>query len=105
MVDVSSVPEDYRAHAQELAEQLDFMRERLEDTRKNLDGAPLVIAYNNGGGQKGVRKNPAFDAYNTLMKTYNATIASLRELVGGEGADIPQRGKLLKFEKKYGKTG
>lgn len=100
MVDVSSVPEDYRAHAQELAEQLDFMRERLEDTRLALDGAPLVIAYDNGGGQKGVRKNPAFDAYNSLMKTYIQTLGELRELVGKQGAATP---KMLEFAK-YAKT-
>ena len=95
----------YKQHTDEIREQLEFMRQRLEEARQALDGAPLAIAYNNGGGQKGVRKNPAFDAYNSLMKTYNATIASLRELEGSDAQDLPQRGKLLKFEKKYGKTG
>lgn len=95
-----NVPEAYRAHAEEMVRQLDFMRDRLEETRKNLDGAPLVMAYNNGGGQKGVRKNPGFDAYNSLMKTYIATLNELRDLLDKKAAATP---KMVAF-KKYAET-
>ena len=96
----ASVPEAYREHAKELVEQLEFQKSRLEETRKNLDNAPLVMAYNNGGGQKGIRKNPAFDAYNSLMKTYIQTLAKLQELLGSQASTQP---KMVAFAK-YAKT-
>ena len=96
----ANIPDAYRAHATELVDQLEFMRNRLEDTRKNLDGAPLVMAYNNGGGQKGVRKNPGFDAYNSLMKTYIQALNELRDILGKQASAAPV---MLKFEK-YAKT-
>lgn len=94
-----------KKNADELREQLEFMREKLATMRVELKDEPTVIEYDHGGGQSGTRKNPAFETYNALMRTYNSTITSLRELEGSDAQDLPQRGKLLKFEKKYGKTG
>lgn len=85
-------------HVDELAEQLEFMRGRLIEAREQLDGAPIVMAYDNGGGQKGIRKNPAFDAYSQLMRTYTHTLAEYRE-AGGNGVEA----KVLKFER-FAKT-
>lgn len=93
---VNSVPEGYREHAAELCEQLEFMRLKLIEARQNMADMPTVIAYDNGGGQRGIRKNPAFDAYSQLMRTYTRTLAELRELAGNGATRQPE---LVKFQK------
>ena len=104
-MDVSSVPQAYREHAEELSEQLDFIKAKLEKVRTEMADVPIVYTAKSTQGEIIPKRNPLFDEYNALMRTYNSTIASLRELMGSDSAELPQRGKLLKFEKKYGKTG
>lgn len=95
----AGVPDAYREHAAELAEQLEFQRGRLEEARAKLDGAPLVLAYDNGGGQTGIRKNPAFEAYNALMGTYIKTLEELRGILGSQAAAQPKMVEFAKFAK------
>lgn len=98
------LPPNIKPHAVELAENVLFMEERLKDSREHMQGQPIVMSYDNGGGQKGIRKNPMFDAYNSLMRTYNTSLAQLVELLGDTASDLPERGKLIKFQNdKYGK--
>lgn len=47
-----------------------WMKEKLDDTRAAIKTADVAITYDNGGGQKGIRKNPAFEAYESLWKAY-----------------------------------
>lgn len=53
------------------------MEERLVETRKILANQQVVIPYDNGGGQKGIRKNPIFEGYNQLMANYRKTLEQL----------------------------
>lgn len=87
---------DTKKDVDELTAQLDFMRSKLSETRAILDKTPLVIAYDNGGGQVGVRENPAYTSYEKLMRTYCSTLRELRELVGKKAAKQPE---LVKFQK------
>ena len=87
-------------HIEELAKQLSFMRCELEAARKSLKGQPLAIEYDNGGGQCGVRKNPAYEAYGSLMRVYIATLAEYREAAKG---DASRSASVVKFEK-FAKT-
>jgi len=96
----ASVPEAYRAHAMELVDDLTFQKKKLEETRLGLENSPLVIAYNNGGGQAGIRRNPGFDAYNALVKTYLQTLNALQEILGKQAPSTP---KMLEF-RKYAQT-
>lgn len=77
--------------AQELAEQVFFMRDKLEEMRKELKDAPLVTEYDNGGQQRGTHINPAFKAYRDLMATYTKTLNALEAIIGkkdpGDGED------------------
>ena len=96
----SNVPEAYRAHVQELVEQLDFQREKLEETRKCLKDAPLFYTTRNTQGDVVPKRNPVYDEYNSLMGTYNRTIAHLREILDEAGAaQLPAQGKLIEFKK------
>lgn len=82
----SRIPDDMRPHAIELAENLFFMEGKLRETRRGLANQQVVIAYDNGGGQKGIRKNPIFEGYNHLMANYRKTLGQLAEMLREYGA-------------------
>lgn len=67
--------------ALELAESVVFMAAKLEEERKILKNEPLIIEYDNGGGQKGIRENPHFVAYEHLLASYNKAMRQLAEMV------------------------
>lgn len=54
-----------------------FMRSKLAETRIALAAESVVIPYDNGGGQVGIRANPAFSEYEKLAKTYQATLYAI----------------------------
>lgn len=47
-----------------------FMKVKLDEAREQLKDATITVNYDNGGGQKGVRENPVFKAYEALWKSY-----------------------------------
>lgn len=60
-----------RMHALEpIIENVAWMRGKLDDTREAIKTSEVVIAYDNGGGQKGLRENPLFKGYYSLFKSY-----------------------------------
>ena len=67
--------------ALELAESVLFMAAKLEESRKAMANEPLVVPYDNGGGQAGMRENPRFSAFEKLMNTYTRSLAQLRQIV------------------------
>lgn len=67
--------------ALELAESVVFMAKKLEETRMQLETESLVIPYDNGGGQKGIRENPKFVAFEHLLTAYNKSLRQLNEIV------------------------
>ena len=86
------VPEHERDHVRTLVDDALFMRAKLAETRKGIAKQQVVIPYDNGGGQMGIRLNPAFTGYEALLKSYSATMRELRELVDkyAEKADAAQ---------------
>lgn len=77
----SNFPKEIRPYAVELAENVFFQCAKLIETRKGLKNQAVVIAYDNGGGQRGIRKNPAFEAYNQLMANYRKSLQQLDEML------------------------
>lgn len=67
--------------ALELAESVLFMAQKLKEARIAMIDEDLVIPYDNGGGQKGIRENPHFVAYEHLATTYNKALKQLTEVV------------------------
>ena len=47
-----------------------WMKSKLDDAREAIINGNIVIAYDNGGGQKGIRENPLFKGYESLWKAY-----------------------------------
>ena len=79
---VEGAPENVRDRARELAENVLWMEAKLEDARRVIGKSSVAITYDNGGGQKGIRKNPAFDGYNSLMSSYTKALKQLCEMLG-----------------------
>ena len=81
---IKRLPEHERKDARELSDNILFMRQRLKETRIGLDGQPVVIPYDNGGGQTGIRANPAYSEYEKLLRSYQSAILCLRQVLGIE---------------------
>ena len=80
----SSVPLSTRPRAVELARNVLWMERKLEEARDDIADAPLAVEYDNGGGQRGTRKNPEIDAYNALMSNYVRALKQLCEMLGAQ---------------------
>lgn len=59
-------------HLEPIIEQTAWMRMKLEDAMETIADSQVVIPYDNGGGQTGIRINPLFDGYERLWKSYLA---------------------------------
>lgn len=79
-----NVDQRVQPQVQELVNQLQFMATKLKETKKTIKDEPLVIDYDNGGGQSGIRENPHYVAYEKLMATFNKTLTTLIDIIGEE---------------------
>lgn len=96
---LAGVPEQFRADAAELARNILFMRGKLAETRRELVDEQVTIPYDNGGGQTGVRQNPAFVAYEALLKSYELAIRELRALAAPSGEQPGRSGRLAEMRR------
>lgn len=78
----ASVDSRIRPQATVLAEQVIFMAKKLKESKAGLRDQTIVIPYDNGGGQTGIRENPAFTAYEKLLATYTKSLTALRDVIG-----------------------
>lgn len=83
----ASAPENVRDRAYRLAENVLWMEVKLAEARAMIGDSSLVVGYDNGGGQKGIRRNPAFDAYNSLLGSYTKALKQLCVMVGVQEED------------------
>lgn len=47
-----------------------WMKVKLDEAREAIKTSNVVIPYDNGGGQRGLRENPLFKGYESLFKSY-----------------------------------
>jgi len=47
-----------------------WMKVKLDEAREVVQESSVVISYDNGGGQTGIRENPIFKGYEALWKSY-----------------------------------
>ena len=73
---------------QTLSEQLKLIREKLEEEGSRIPHETLIVEYDNGGGQSGVRANPFFPAYEKLLASYTKTLAAYKDVTGEEDVEI-----------------
>lgn len=58
-----------------------WMKAKLDDAREQIKNTSVVIPYDNGGGQKGIRENPLFKGYESLWKSYMTGMCRLLDCV------------------------
>ena len=80
-----NVPEQVRPMVVELADNVLFMRRKLAETRRGIRREQVVIPYDNGGGQAGIRENPAFKGYHALLASYRKSLEELVVLLERHG--------------------
>ena len=80
--------------ALELAESVLFMSDKLKEARATMKNEPLVIDYDNGGGQTGIRENPHFVAFEHLMASYTKSLKQLTEIIEA-GAPVRQASTIM----------
>ena len=68
--------------------QLDSMAKRILEEGKKIGAEPLVVEYDNGGGQSGVRENPFYSAYEKLLAAYLKALAAYIDMAGNDTAKI-----------------
>lgn len=91
-------------HADELEQQLEFMRRKLKDTRGQIEKLPLYYIATNSNGERVPKKNPAFDEYAQLMRCYCSTLDVWRELVAAKPQAQPALVKFDNFAKTMRKS-
>lgn len=65
-----------------------WMKAKLDDSREAIKNSGVVIAYNNGGGQKGIRENPLFKGYENLWRSYMAGMSKIIDCLPDEIATV-----------------
>lgn len=84
-----SVDVRIRPLVKEQAESCILMAKKLREQRKKIKTADMVVEYDNGGGQTGVRENPEFIAYEKMLATFNKTVSALIAEIGeGHQAEV-----------------
>lgn len=64
-----------------------WMKAKLDDTREQIRGSSIVVPYNNGGGQKGLRENPLFKGYESLFRSYMSGMAKILDSLPPEAIE------------------
>lgn len=61
-----------------------WMRIKLDHAREKISVSGVVVPYDNGGGQTGIRENPAFKGYEALWRCYMAGMSKILESLPAE---------------------
>ena len=65
-----------------------WMRAKLDDAREAIKNSNIVVSYDNGGGQKGIRENPLFKGYENLWRSYMAGMSKIIDCLPDEIATV-----------------
>ena len=63
-----------------------WMKIKLDDAREAVKESNVVIPYDNGGGQRGLRENPLFKGYESLWKSYMSGMIKILDCLPMEQA-------------------
>ena len=63
-----------------------WMKVKLDEVISSLKTAEIVIEYDNGGGQTGMRENPLFKGYYALFRSYMNGMTTLLSCMSEEEA-------------------
>lgn len=60
-------------------EHVSWMYVKLCEAKDQMADEPIMVEYDNGGGQTGIRENPIFKAYESLWKSYLSGVKVITE--------------------------
>lgn len=89
---LKSVLNSYKVNKQKIKvmmpmiENVAWMKVKLEDARELIRDADIVVEYDNGGGQRGIRENPMFKGYESLWKSYISGMNQIMDVLPEEKA-------------------
>lgn len=75
------VPEDQIKLLGPTIDHLVWLETKIEQGRRLIASSAIVMPYDNGGGQTGIRKNPAFEAIHRMTSSYNATLRCVEDVI------------------------
>lgn len=58
-----------------------WMKVKLDEARDAIKTSNVVIPYDNGGGQKGLRESPLFKGYESLFKSYMGGMKQILDML------------------------
>lgn len=68
------------------------MADKLDEIAEQLPEAPLVVEYENGEHQRGVRENPIFKTYENLYSSYQNGMNKIIKMID-DGKRMPPQPK------------
>lgn len=80
LIDNSGVSDNRKKVLYKVAEDVAFMKCKLDETREQMQYEAIAIPYDNGGGQSGMRENPIYKGYENLWKAYMQGIDKILSL-------------------------
>lgn len=75
-----NIDEDRRTMAEELIDELMFMKKTMADCRTIISETGVIELFTQGSNQFN-RENPAIKTYNTTIKNYNTVMKQLLDLL------------------------
>lgn len=81
---VKDVDERIRPQVEVLVKQLQIMSKKLKSEAAKMPDQNLIVEYDNGGGQQGIRENPFFPSYEKLLASYIKGLMAVKELIGDQ---------------------
>lgn len=60
------------------------MKVKLDELKGQIVYEDILIEYDNGGGQKGIRENPIFKRYESLFKTFMLGMGKILDAIPDE---------------------
>ena len=94
---LQNIPEDKKAIAQRLADELIFMQATLEDLKKQIKKYGTIEHFEQGK-QSFLRESPALKSYNATIQRYSQLYKQLTDMLPKEQA-TPQTNPLYDFLK------
>ncbi len=64
------------------------MKVKLDELKETIKEEEAIVEYDNGGGQKGTRENPAFKRYESLFKTFMMGMTKILEAIPDEKEEV-----------------
>ena len=71
-----------------VVENTSWMKVKLDDARAAVKNSQIVITYDNGGGQKGIRENPLYKGYESLWKSYMQGMQKIIDAIPDDHVEI-----------------